>query len=99
MTRSPAAQAGAGRLDAPSRFLERVAGGGRISAGELAHDAYGTVAQLGVGWVEINHEVADDLAESNHRQGGENVQDELGGGAGFETRRAGQNLWSDIRRD
>lgn len=53
-------------------------------------DAGGAVAEFVVGGLEAGHEVAADVAEADHGAGGEDVQRDLGGGAGFEAGGAGE---------
>lgn len=62
------------------------------AAGGGGDDAVGAVDELGVGGLEVDHEVAEDGAGADHDGGGEHVEDELGGGAGFEARGAGEDL-------
>ena len=81
-----------GGADAPG-------GGGETGAGllvgagaQLADETDGAVAELGVGGAEVDHEVAADFAKTDHGAGGEDVEGELGGGAGFEAGGAGDEL-------
>ena len=55
-------------------------------------------AELGRARQQIHHAVAVDLAEPHEGRGGERVQRELGGGAGLEAGRAGEDLGPDGER-
>ena len=83
----------------PPRLLQ---GSLRVVAsdsGQLLHDARGAIAQLGVRCGHVHHQVAGHLAETHHGEGGEQVQDQFRGRAGFEARRAGQDLRAHIGGD
>ena len=97
--RLPLGQAGGGFFDVPLRLLEGAPGFGLGGVGELADDAHCPVAQLGVAGVEVDHQVADDVAALGHRQRGDHVQDQLGGGAALEPGGAGQQLGAKVRLD
>ena len=67
-------------------------GGGAVAACGADDDAFGAVDELGVGGLDVDHEVAEDGSGADHDAGGEHVEDELGGGAGFETGAAGKDF-------
>lgn len=62
-------------------------------------DAEGAGAEFCVGRIELDHEVADDLAEPDHGKGGHEIEDQLGGGAGFESGGTSQEFRADIGGD
>ena len=64
-------------------FGEELGGGGLIDSGGGHDDALGAVDELGVGGLEVDHEVAVDGSGFDHDAGGEHVEDEFGGGAGL----------------
>ena len=65
----------------------------------MLNDAAGAIAQLVGIDLHVDHQVAVGLAGEDHRRRGQHVEDELGGGAGLETRRAGNHLRAHRRRD
>ncbi len=75
-------------------FFEEVEGGFAGEAGvRLGDDADGAVAEFGVfHGVDVDHEVAVGFSDLDHGQGGDGVEDEFGGGAGFEAGGAGENF-------
>ena len=87
-------------------FSERVKGGadvpamcGQVLVGLLVgaavqggEHAGGTGAELFVGSVEVDHEVALNLAKADHGAAGDEVKGELGGGAGLEAGGAGDEF-------
>ncbi len=74
-------------------FFEQGEGGVAGEVGELRDDAGGAVGELGVfGGVDVDHEVAVGFAELDHREGGDHVEDDFGGGAGFEAGGAGEDF-------
>lgn len=89
-------EAEVGRFDDPAGSCEGSYGLVAGAVGELDQHSNRAVAKFDVGGVQIDHEVADDLAGLDHGEGGDHVEDELGGGAGFETGGAGENLWAEI---
>ena len=68
-------------------------------AGGLHQDPLAPVHQLVVPGPQVHHEVAVDLAEPDHRPGGEGVEHELGGGARLHPGRAGDDLGTDRHGD
>src|SRR6185369_9547967 len=62
-------------------------------------DALAAVLQLLAGDLQIDHQVAIDLAGLHHGRGADGVQDDLGRRAGFHPRRPDDDLWTDERRD
>jgi hypothetical protein len=56
------------------------------------HDAARPGAQFGIGRFHIHHQIADDLAEPNHRDRCQHVEHELRGRPRLEPRRAGDYL-------
>ena len=80
-------------------FSRRFGGGGLVDACGGHDDALGSVDEFGVGGLEVDHEVAVDGSGFDHDAGGEHVEDELGGGAGFEARAAGEDFGAGDRGD
>jgi hypothetical protein len=72
--------------------FEEGRGGGLVDAGGGHDDAVGAIDELGVGGLHVHHEVAVDGSGLDHDAGGEHVEDELGCGAGFEARAAGEDF-------
>src|SRR5207249_10829287 len=64
----------------PQQFVGRVV----IDAGEDADDAIRSRPQLGIAGPQVYHQVAETLAEPDHRTGRQHVEHELGGGPGLE---------------
>ena len=56
------------------------------------HDAPRAVLQLGVGRLEVDHQVLVRLAEADHGRGGDGVQRRLGGRSRLQARGAGEHL-------
>src|ERR1700730_2354822 len=77
-------------------FLEEFGGSAlafrSFEAGGGHDDALGSVDELGVGGLDVDHEVAVDGSGFDHDAGGEHVEDEFGGGAGFEAGAAGEDF-------
>ena len=65
------------------------------SAGRLAHDAPDALAQLLVRRHDTDHQAFIRLAEANHRDRGDRVQDELLRGSRLQPRRAREDLRAD----
>ena len=57
-------------------------------------DSSGSIAQLDVGRPHVDHQVAERLAEADHRDGRDDVEHDLLGGAGLQPGRAGDDLRS-----
>ena len=70
-------------------------GGSPVACPTMLRDAG---AQLVVRGVDVDHQVPVRLAEPDHRDRREHVQDELLGGAGLQPGRAGEDLGADRRR-
>ena len=70
-----------------------------LDAEHLHHDAFAAITQLGVGGLQVDHEVAVRLPDANHRAGGQHVEHQLGRGAGLESRRTGHQLRTDVDMD
>ena len=75
-----------------SGFAQEAGGGGLVAGGGGHDDALGAVDELGVGGLDVDHEVAEDGSLADHDGGGDHVEDELGGGAGFHAGAAGEDL-------
>ncbi len=73
-------------------FFEEGGGCGLVDVGGGHDDALGSVDKFGVGGLDVDHEVAVDGSGFDHDAGGEHVEDELGGGAGFEASAAGEDF-------
>ncbi len=73
-------------------LFEQVRGGGLVDSGGCGDDALGAVDELGVGGLHVDHEVAVDGSGFDHDAGAQHVEDELGGGSGFEARAAGEDF-------
>ena len=84
-------------------FFEELCSGGlafrSLEAGGGHDDALGAVDEFGVGGLEVDHEVAVDGSGFDHDAGGEHVEDELGGGAGFEACASGDDFGAGERGD
>src|SRR5690554_694908 len=87
------------RLDVPSCQFEHAAGLCIIHAGDGHDDAFGTLDQLLVGHLKVDHHVPVHLAESDHRGGGDHVEDQLLRGAAFHARRAHDDFRTHHRAD
>src|SRR5438045_97582 len=79
--------------------LEQAAGGFVITSGYLSHDSHGTVAQFRTSGVQIDHEIAANFAEPDHRAGADKVKRDLCRGPGFQSRRPSHNFRSGWKRD
>src|SRR6266487_946260 len=79
--------------------LEQAASGFVITLGHLGQDSNRAVAQFRTAGVQIDHEIAAHFAEPDHRAGADNVERDLCGGPGFQSRRPSQNFRSDGKRD
>ena len=89
-----------GRLQFAAAALQQSVGRfGVRQAGQLADDAVGARPQLVVGRPQVHHQVAERLAQPDHRPGGERVQHQLGRRARLEPRRAAQDFRTDDGRD
>ena len=66
---------------------------------QLAEDAPAADPQLLVRRPEVDHPVAQRLADPHHRAGGDHVQDHLGRRPGLQPGRAGDDLGADERGD
>src|ERR1051325_4376209 len=64
-------------LDASAGGLEHLLRGLSIETGNLHHDPMAAIDELVVRRPEIDHQVAEGLAEADHRAGGDRVQDQL----------------------
>ena len=85
-----------------SRPPHRERSRGRSSSstpGQLAEHPAGPDPQLLVRRLQVDHPVAQRLADPDHRPGGDHVQDHLGGRARLEPGRAGDDLGADQRGD
>ena len=82
--------------DAPLGLAKPLARFLRGAARELADDPHRPLAQLGVGHLQVHHPPLPHLPQRDHRGGGEQIQGELGGGAGLEPRRAGDELRAGV---
>lgn len=80
-----------GGFDVPG-FAEEMDGAIWGAAGGGGDDAVGAVDELGVGGFEVDHKVAEDGAGADHDGGREHVEDEFGGGAGFQAGGAGEDF-------
>ena len=85
-----------GGLDLPTGDFQGGPGDFRGDVGQFLNDAESPIAQFHVGGVEVDHQVFFDLAEANHGEGAEDVQDELSGGAGLKSGRPGEHLRADV---
>ena len=86
-----------GEFDLAAGGFEEVQGGVAGEAGEAGDDAGGAVDEFGVfGGVDIDHEVAVGLADADHGEGGDAVEDELGGGAGFKAGGSGEDFGAGV---
>src|ERR1051326_1373902 len=59
------------RLHDPSGLRENVVRLTSIDAADLHHDALGPIPELLVGRAQVDHQVAEGLAEPDHRAGGD----------------------------
>ena len=80
-------------------FFEEFGGGGLVDSCGGHDDALGAVDELGVGGLDVDHEVAVDGSGFDHDSGGEHVEDELGCGAGFHAGAAGDDFRAGERGD
>src|SRR6476619_8572751 len=79
--------------------LEQAAGRFVIALRYFGHDSHRAVAQFRAAGVQIDHEIAAHFAEPDHRAGADNIERDLRGGPGFQSRRPSQNFRSDRKRD
>src|SRR5882672_6423193 len=55
-----------------------------IALGHFGHDPHGTVSQFRARGVQIDHEIAANFAEADHRAGADNIERDLCCGPGFQ---------------
>lgn len=67
-----------------------------ISPAGLLEDADGAIAELGILWLDIDHEVAVDVAEARHDGGRDHVEHHFVGRAGLHAGRSGQDFRADF---
>ena len=72
--------------------FEKIDGSGLVDAGSVHDDALGSVDELGVGRLDVDHEVAVDGSGFDHGPGGEHIEHEFGGSAGLHPRAAGEDF-------
>ena len=87
-----------GGFDAPGSF-EQIAGARLVDTCGGHDDALSAIDELGVGGLEVDHEVAVDGSGFDHHAGGDHVEDELGGRASFHARAAGDDFGAGDRGD
>ena len=80
------------RFDVTARSFQRRRRGLRRSTRGGDDDSSGSIAQFDVGRPHVDHQVAERLAEADHRDGRDDVEHDLLGGAGLEPGRAGDDL-------
>ena len=83
-------------LDLPARAFQGGPGDFGSDVGQFLDDAESPIAQFYVGGVEVDHQVFLDLAEANHGEGAEDVQDKFGGSARLKSGRPGEHLRADV---
>src|SRR5215471_16829115 len=71
--------------------LEQTPGRFVIALSQLREDPHGAVAQFCARGVQIDHEIAAHVAESNHCARADNVKRDLSRGPGFQSGRSGQD--------
>ncbi len=77
--------------------IQRRLRGWSIALGGFHHDGNLAFDQLGVGGLNVDHQVAVDLAAADHRPGGDHVQHQLLCGSGLQAGRAGHHFRADNR--
>src|SRR5262245_50374996 len=87
------------RAQIPVVRLEQTARRFIIALGQLRYDAHCAIAQFRAGGVQIDHEIAADLAESDHRACADDVERNLRRGSRFQSGRPSKDLRSDRQRD
>ena len=73
-------------------LVEEPGCGGLVTTGDGPDDAAGTVDELCVGGLDVDHEVAEGGTGADHDGGRDHVEDELGSGAGLEPGGSGEDL-------
>src|SRR6266480_3474963 len=66
-----------------------------IGLGQLSDDAHGAIAQLRAGGMQIDHQIAPDLAERDHGAGADDVERNLGDSPCFQAGGSGYNFRSN----
>ena len=68
----------------------------QTKASGLGHHSGAALDEFGVGELHVHHPISLDVAQLDHRGGGQAIQDELGGGAGFHAGGASHKLGSRV---
>ena len=84
------------RTHSTPRCSQRTSGRVLRDTEHFHHDPFATFAQLGVGRLQIDHQVAVGLADANHRTGRQDVEHQLGCCPRLESCRSGHDLGSHI---
>ena len=54
-----------------------------VGSSGLFEDANGAIAQFGILWLDVDHQIAIDIAEASHGRGGDHVENHFVCGSGF----------------
>ena len=88
-----------GDFDLVLALFERGACGGGVGAGGVHGQAQGPFDQLGVGRMQVDHQVAVGFVQPHHQGSGQGVEHDFLRRAGLQPRAAGDEFGAGVQQD